>query len=178
MTENEYKNSLKRELRNLQYVDKVLSHNEIISIYSYKKSNIFNTNEINGFHNIVMSYLNDNKDKYKLLDEGDTCFKVEVLGLEKYKPLKTKLDIKIEELEKELKKLKEKKKQEKEELIKMKRYSIIVKDMEHCAECGRNNVELHECFFRFWKQKIKYRRWTCNSIMQSRTSLRKFNRNT
>lgn len=26
----------------------------------------------------------------------------------------------------------------------MKRYSIIVKDLTHCAECGRTNVELHE----------------------------------
>lgn len=26
----------------------------------------------------------------------------------------------------------------------MKRYSILTKDLEHCIECGRYNVELHE----------------------------------
>lgn len=29
----------------------------------------------------------------------------------------------------------------------MKRYSILTNDLEHCIECGRNNVELHEVFF-------------------------------
>lgn len=29
----------------------------------------------------------------------------------------------------------------------MKRYSIITNDLEHCIECGRINVELHEVFF-------------------------------
>lgn len=29
----------------------------------------------------------------------------------------------------------------------MKRYSIITKDLEHCIECGRSNVEKHEVFF-------------------------------
>ena len=36
----------------------------------------------------------------------------------------------------------------------MKRYSIIVEDMEHCAECGRNNVELHEIFFGTGNRKL------------------------
>ena len=36
----------------------------------------------------------------------------------------------------------------------MKRYSIIVKDMEHCAECGRCNVELHEVFFGTANRKL------------------------
>ena len=36
----------------------------------------------------------------------------------------------------------------------MKRYSIIVKDMEHCAECGRNNVELHEIFYGVGNRKL------------------------
>ena len=36
----------------------------------------------------------------------------------------------------------------------MKRYSIIVKDLEHCAECGRNNVELHEVFFGTGNRKL------------------------
>ena len=29
----------------------------------------------------------------------------------------------------------------------MERYSIITDDLEHCIECGRNNVEKHEVFF-------------------------------
>lgn len=29
----------------------------------------------------------------------------------------------------------------------MTRYSIITNDLEHCIECGNNNVELHEVFF-------------------------------
>lgn len=29
----------------------------------------------------------------------------------------------------------------------MKRYSIITNDLEHCIECGRPFVELHEVFF-------------------------------
>lgn len=29
----------------------------------------------------------------------------------------------------------------------MKRYSIITNDLEHCIECGRRDVELHEVFF-------------------------------
>lgn len=29
----------------------------------------------------------------------------------------------------------------------MKRYSIITNDLEHCIECGRPYVELHEVFF-------------------------------
>lgn len=29
----------------------------------------------------------------------------------------------------------------------MKRYSIITNDLEHCIECGRSIVELHEVFF-------------------------------
>lgn len=29
----------------------------------------------------------------------------------------------------------------------MKRYSIITNDLEHCIECGRLNVELHEVMF-------------------------------
>lgn len=35
----------------------------------------------------------------------------------------------------------------------MKRYSIIVKDLEHCAECGRPNVELHEVWFGINRQR-------------------------
>ncbi len=29
----------------------------------------------------------------------------------------------------------------------VKRYSIITNDLEHCIECGRYNVQLHEVFF-------------------------------
>lgn len=29
----------------------------------------------------------------------------------------------------------------------MKRYSIITDDLEHCIECGRYGVELHEVFY-------------------------------
>jgi hypothetical protein len=29
----------------------------------------------------------------------------------------------------------------------MKRYSIITNDLEHCIECGRPIIELHEVFF-------------------------------
>ena len=29
----------------------------------------------------------------------------------------------------------------------MNRYSILTKDLEHCIECGKSNVELHEIFF-------------------------------
>lgn len=36
----------------------------------------------------------------------------------------------------------------------MKRYSIITKDLEHCVECGRYNVELHEVFFGTANRKI------------------------
>lgn len=28
-----------------------------------------------------------------------------------------------------------------------KRFSIITKDLEHCIECGRTNIEKHEVFF-------------------------------
>lgn len=36
----------------------------------------------------------------------------------------------------------------------MKRYSIIVDDLEHCAECGRNYIELHEVFFGTANRKL------------------------
>lgn len=36
----------------------------------------------------------------------------------------------------------------------MKRYSIITKDLEHCIECGRNNVEKHEVFFGTANRKL------------------------
>lgn len=29
----------------------------------------------------------------------------------------------------------------------MKRYSILTNDLEHCIECGRPNIELHEVFY-------------------------------
>lgn len=37
---------------------------------------------------------------------------------------------------------------------KMKRFSIITKDLEHCIECGRFNVELHEVFFGSSNRKL------------------------
>lgn len=36
----------------------------------------------------------------------------------------------------------------------MKRYSIITKDLEHCIECGRSNVEKHEVFFGTANRKL------------------------
>lgn len=36
----------------------------------------------------------------------------------------------------------------------MRRYSIITNDLEHCVECGRNNIELHEVFFGTSNRKI------------------------
>lgn len=36
----------------------------------------------------------------------------------------------------------------------MKRYSIIVDDLKHCAECGRNYIELHEVFFGTGNRKL------------------------
>lgn len=36
----------------------------------------------------------------------------------------------------------------------MKRYSIITNDLEHCVECGRNNVELHEVFYGTANRKL------------------------
>ena len=36
----------------------------------------------------------------------------------------------------------------------MKRYSIIVDDLKHCAECGRNYIELHEVFFGSANRKL------------------------
>jgi hypothetical protein len=35
-----------------------------------------------------------------------------------------------------------------------KRFSIITRDMEHCVECGRTNVELHEVFFGTANRKL------------------------
>lgn len=32
-------------------------------------------------------------------------------------------------------------------MVKIKRYSIITNDLEHCIECGRYSIELHEVFF-------------------------------
>lgn len=36
----------------------------------------------------------------------------------------------------------------------MKRYSIITKDLEHCIECGRTNIEKHEVFFGTANRKL------------------------
>jgi hypothetical protein len=36
----------------------------------------------------------------------------------------------------------------------VKRYSIITKDLEHCIECGRTNIEKHEVFFGTANRKL------------------------
>lgn len=35
-----------------------------------------------------------------------------------------------------------------------KRFSIITKDLEHCIECGRTNIEKHEVFFGTANRKL------------------------
>jgi hypothetical protein len=110
MNEIQYKNMLKKEIKKFFCVEfvYVLNKNQF---YIQKSNNSIDKDDF-------VLYLEENQDKYKILSEDKIKIIVEILNLEQYKQPKTELDIKIEELEKQLKKLKEKRKIQKLEQIK------------------------------------------------------------
>jgi hypothetical protein len=104
MTKAEYRMKLKKEIYKLSCVHKVNICDNELWVRLFQNENI-NANELN-------AYLDNNKDKLKIIDvdEENKWLDIKILNIDKYTEpeIVTELDIEIEKLENQLKELKSK----------------------------------------------------------------------